>query len=119
MLGGGDVATISQTVTTHSVTVDELLRQFMAHVDSALALHAISVEQDGKSALTQLLSAGAERMVSENKLTPEDVGSAHHQVSLLTDATILRVRAGKKQAVTSEIIDKVKNFFCPDFFPFC
>ena len=113
------MGTMSQTVTTHSVTVNELLRQFMSHVESDLSLHGVSLEPEGTNALTQLLSAGANRMVSENKLTPEDVGSAHQQVSLLADAIILQVRARKIQAVTSEIVDKIKNFFCPDFFPFC
>jgi hypothetical protein len=113
------MATVQQPITGQSVTADELLRQFLSHAESALVSHGISLAPDGKTTLSALLSTGVDKMISENTLTPEDVGSAHQKVALLAEAIVLQARAKNIKVVTSSVFDKIKGFFCPDFPPFC
>jgi hypothetical protein len=114
-MGAIAVANVSSTL--------ELSKQFMAHAEAVFAFHSLSLAPEGRYVLRQDFNNGASRMGEENRLSPEDIGVAHHSVGLYATAIVVSAKTSENfnpdDGIQANIIQKVKDFFCPGFFPFC
>ena len=101
----------------------ELSEQFMAHAEAVFSFNSLSLAPDGRSVLQQDFNTGANKMGAEKRLSPEDIGQAHHAVGLYAAAIVVAARSSQTPNLNNfiypKIIQKAKNFFCPGFWPFC
>jgi len=101
------------------VNVDELQQQFTAHAENVLTYSQLSLAADGRAALADVFTTGATVMVNSRRTSAADVGKAQHGVGLLAQGIVLQAQAAQTQLVQANVIQKVKEFFCPGLWPFC
>ena len=97
----------------------DLIAQFLAHSKAVLHLNELSLTSDGEGALSYLFSMGAAVMVSSQRLTADDRGLAHASVGFFTQSIVFKARTARVAKVDSDIVTRVRDFFCPGFWPFC
>ena len=101
----------------------ELSKQFMAHAESIFTFSSLSLSPDSKMVLQQEFNTGANRMSQEARLSPEDIGMAHHGVGLYAAAIVVGARAPQTpnpgNVIQANIVQKAKDFLCPGLWPFC
>jgi len=101
----------------------ELSAQFMAHAEAVFQGNYLKLADASKPLLQQDFDNAANSMTNENRLSPADIGQAHYAVGVYAQAIVVGTRAVSTPApatmITPDIIQKVRKFFCPGFWPFC
>ena len=100
----------------------ELSQQFMAHSEAILKANSLALDSLARPMLQQDFDNAAIRMTADNRLSPFDIGEAHDAVGLYSEAIVVGVRTSSPvpaSLIQPNIIQKVRNFFCPGFWPFC
>ena len=104
----------------YNVQVTEIAAQLMAHAQSALTHDGLTIDPTGLTELQNLFNMSADRMVAEHRVSSNDLGEAHHAVALLAQAIVRQTRLSNTTYVNANIIQKVRDFFCPPgLWPFC
>ena len=99
----------------------ELSQQFMAHSEAIFKANFLALDSSARPVLQQDFNNAASRMTAENRVTPLDIGQAHYAVGIYAQAIVLGLRASSPPVtlIQTNVIQKVKSFFCPGFWPFC
>jgi hypothetical protein len=101
----------------------ELSAQFMAHAEAVFQGNNLELDASSKPFLQQDFDNAASNMTSENRLGPADIGQAHYAVGLYAQTIVVRTRCVPTPVpatvITFDVIQKVHDFFCPGFWPFC
>jgi hypothetical protein len=100
----------------------ELSAQFMAHAEAVFQRNNLQLAASSRPLLQQDFDNAATRMAAENRLSPADIGQAHHAVGTYAQAIVVGALASSPVPVAviqPNIIQKVHDFFCPGFWPFC
>jgi hypothetical protein len=109
----------ARAIARTSTDATDLSQQFMSHALATFSFQGLTVAPDGSAAMSEDFIVAANEMIANNRLMPEDLGLAHHGVSVYSEAVVVQARYARSTVIQAHIILKAKTFFCPGLWPFC